>query len=62
MKFIPAVVLALLALSASAQAATTSAPKPKAAAAAKASHVALPTNVRPERYDITIRPNAAKLS
>jgi aminopeptidase N len=58
MKFIPAVGLAILAFSMSAQAA----PKAKSAAAVKPSHVALPTNVRPERYDILIRPNAEKLS
>jgi aminopeptidase N len=58
MKFIPAVVLAILAFSMSAQAA----PKARSAALVKPSHVALPTNVRPERYDILIRPNAEKLS
>jgi aminopeptidase N len=54
MKFFPAVVLALLAFSLSAQAAPKSAAKPP--------HIALPANVRPERYDIMIRPNAEKLS
>jgi aminopeptidase N len=65
MKIIPApqavlAVLAVLALGASAQAATTT-PSPKAKPAAKASHVALPTNVRPERYDILIKPDAEHL-
>ena len=29
---------------------------------AAASHVALPANVRPDRYDIVIRPDAARLT
>ena len=61
MKFFPAVVAALLALGASAQAATAPAPKARPAAAAKAGHVALPADVRPERYDIRITPDAANL-
>ncbi len=60
MKFIPAVVAVLLAISASAQATTAPAPKAKPAAA-KPGHVALPTDVRPARYDITIKPDAAHL-
>src|SRR6185312_3506757 len=65
MKFFPVtVVLAVLAISASAQAAPESkaGPAPKAKpAAAKPGHIALPTDVRPERYDIRITPDAAHL-
>jgi aminopeptidase N len=58
MKFFPAVAAALLAATSPAWAAPAH-PKVKAAAAR---HVALPTNVTPERYEITIRPNAEKLT
>ena len=59
MKFVPVFVALLLAVSAPAWAAPAPA---KPGEAAFPPHVALPTNVAPERYDITITPNAAKLS
>jgi aminopeptidase N len=61
MKFIPAVLLALIAFSGSAEASTAPKTLP-GTKTAKWAHVGLPTNVRPERYDILIKPNAEKLS
>jgi aminopeptidase N len=63
MKFIPALVAAVVAVSTPALATTTHA-KPTTAAKPKAfaPHVALPTNVAPDRYEITITPNAGKLT
>ena len=64
MKFVPAFVLAALMLRAtalSAEAATSTA-KPAAAKGATHAHVALPADVRPERYAINIIPNAEKLT
>jgi aminopeptidase N len=62
MKFVVAVVAALLAVGAPACAAPAKAPPAKAATPAPAAHVALPTDVVPERYDIAISPNARDLS
>jgi aminopeptidase N len=58
MKFIPAVAAALLAATSPAWAAPAH-PKAKAATAG---HVALPTNVVPDRYEIAIVPHAESLS
>src|SRR5438105_4972786 len=59
MKFIPVFVALLLAVGAPAWAAPAHhAAKAKAAAG----HVALPANVRPDRYDIVMRPDAAHLT
>jgi aminopeptidase N len=60
MKFIPVVVAAMLAAASPAWAAPTH-PKPTGEAAFPP-HVALPTNVIPERYEISITPNAGTLT
>jgi aminopeptidase N len=59
MKFAIAMAAALLAVSSSSLAAPT---RHKPAAAKIAPHVALPADVRPERYDIAITPNAKDLT
>ncbi|HEX3886551.1 MAG TPA: M1 family metallopeptidase [Phenylobacterium sp.] len=61
MKFVPALAAVLLFVAAPALAAPAA--KTPAAVTPKPfpPHVALPTNVRPDRYDITIRPDAANL-
>ena len=59
MKFIPVLVAIAVAVSSPALAASS---HPKAAQAAAAGHIALPANVRPERYEITIKPDAEHLS
>jgi aminopeptidase N len=59
MKFAVAVLAALLAVASPVCAAPAKAPPAKAAAP---THVALPTDVTPERYDIAITPSAADLS
>jgi aminopeptidase N len=59
MKFIPVVVAAVLAAASPAWAAPA---KAKTGEAAFPPHVALPTNVVPVRYDITITPHAEKLT
>jgi aminopeptidase N len=63
MKFVPALAVLLLAASAPAWAAPTHAEPPATAKAkAVAPHVSLPTNVVPDRFEITITPNADKLT
>ncbi|WP_372786421.1 M1 family metallopeptidase [Phenylobacterium sp.] len=59
MKFVPVLVAALLAVSAPAWAAPPHKPAAKTAAPA---HVALPSDVTPERYDIAITPSAKDLT
>ena len=59
MKFAVAVLAALLAVASPVCAAPAKAPPAKAAAP---THVALPTDVTPERYDILIEPNASNLT
>src|SRR3954452_2371777 len=64
MRFVTALAAALLAASSPALAAPK-APAPaqhKPAAPTPVAHVALPTDVRPERYDIAITPNAKDLT
>ena len=56
MKFLAALATALIALSSPAFAAATAKP------ALKAQRVVLPTNVRPDRYDIHVKPNADQLT
>jgi aminopeptidase N len=62
MKFVPAVVAALLAAASPAWAVPAHPKAAKTAKTAKFSHISLPTNVVPDRYEITIRPNAEKLT
>src|SRR5690349_16974674 len=59
MKIIPLLAALLLAAAGPAMAAPAHA---KAKQAATTGRVVLPTNVRPERYDITIRPDTANLT
>ncbi len=59
MKFVLAIAAAALAVSSPAWAARTHKPAPKTTAT---NHVALPTDVRPERYQINITPNAQDLT
>ena len=59
MKFLAVLATVLLVAGSPAMAATTAKPKPKAAAPAR---IVLPTDVRPDRYDIHIAPDAGKLT
>ncbi len=61
MKFIPALAAAILVVGAPAWAAPTHTSAPAIGKAKSAPHVSLPTNVVPERYAITIRPDAEHL-
>jgi aminopeptidase N len=61
MKFVPALAAILLFVAAPALAAPAAKAPAPGAPKSFPPHVALPTNVRPERYDITIRPDAADL-
>src|SRR5579862_8076170 len=63
MKFVPVVVAILGAAALAAGPSAWAAPAhAKTAKTATPAHVSLPTNVRPERYSIVIKPNAEKLT